>query len=348
MILDVNSLKEAILGGCILGGGGGGHRDHGEETGRLALEKGEINLLSIDELEDDDVVICASLVGAPSAIDRYISEEDYIYTVRKIEEEIGKPIKGIITNENGGGATVNGWIQSVNAGISLIDAPANGRAHPTGIMGSLNLHKIEDYESIQVFSGGNPETNKNVKGVVRGNLDKCAKLVRQGAVQSGGLVVVARNPITVKYLKENGAIGGVSHALDLGRKFYSALKNGENPILKVNEFLNGEVILEGKVSNLEIKTDGGFDVGYLNIGDGELTFWNEYMTLEVKGERKYSFPDLIMTFDTKTFMPVTSSEIKDGMDITVLCTELSNLKLGTPMFEQELLDEIKEVIGKNI
>ena len=63
----------------------------------------------------------------------------------------------------GGEATVNGWLQAAVLGLPLVDLPCNGRAHPTGVMGSMNLHKITDYKTVQACVGGNPETGSHVE-----------------------------------------------------------------------------------------------------------------------------------------------------------------------------------------
>jgi DUF917 family protein len=68
-----------------------------------------------------------------------------------------KKLAGIIPNENGAGFGVNGWIQAAALNLPMVDAPANGRAHPTGLMGAMGLHRQINYHSIQSAVGGNPD-----------------------------------------------------------------------------------------------------------------------------------------------------------------------------------------------
>ncbi len=346
-MLTKEDIKNLVMGGCILGGGGGGSMELGLEFGYQAIETAEINLIDISELEDEDTVVCASMVGAPSAIESFVSKSDYEYSIKKMQKELNQEIKGIFTNENGGGSSINGFMQSALTGIPLVDAPANGRAHPTGIMGSLNLHKNSDYLSTQIYSGGNPDIGNNVRGVVSGNLNSCSKVIRNASVVAGGMVVVVRNPVNVSYLKNNGAVGAWSFAINLGKAYYEALDNKECPIEKVTNFLNGEIVTSGNVSKYELLSEGGFDIGNIYVEDCELTFWNEYMTLD-KNKRIYTFPDLIMTFDNKTKLPITTAEIKEGMEITVIASNKDNIPLGSPMFDKELLKEVSEIIKKEI
>ena len=95
-------------------------------------------------------------------------------------------------------------------------------------------------------------------------------------------------------------------------------------------------------------TEGGFDVGKIVLGDIETTFWNEYMTLEINGVRKYTFPDLIMTFDKITGYPITSAEVKEDSEIIIIATKKENIKLGAGMYDMKLLEETESIVNKEI
>ena len=113
----------------------------------------DLRLITIDDLEEDDVLLTASLVGAPNAANQYMTPKDIAKTVEILQKNCDFHIGGIITNEQGGEATVNGWLQAAVTGLPVVDAPCNGRAHPTGVMGSMNLHKIPDYTYRSRWSG---------------------------------------------------------------------------------------------------------------------------------------------------------------------------------------------------
>ena len=347
--LDKDMLKYALVGGTILGGGGGGSMELGKHSGSVALDYGEVNLVDIYEMDDDELIATASAVGAPAAVDKFVKPRDYVRAIEILQKNTGLKIGGIITNENGGAATINGWIQASILNITLIDAPCNGRAHPTGTMGSMGLNNVPGFISYQAYAGGNPELGNRVEGFISGDIFKASAMVRQAAVQAGGLVAVARNVVNAKYVKENGAINGVSHAIETGKRFYEGLEiSPQAAIEAVAEFLNGEIVVEGVVSDFELVTKGGFDVGKVNIKGVEMTFWNEYMTLEYENKRLYTFPDLIMSFDKASGMPITTAEIKKGMDIVVIGTKKENIKLGAGMHDMKLLKEIEPIVNKEI
>lgn len=343
--LSQNDGVAAVYGGCILGGGGGGWICDSLKKIESAFASGPVELVSVDELDDNDFVACVSLVGAPSAEDRYIDDDQYISTVRRLQQEFGKPIKAFMTNENGAGGTINGWLQSAALGIPVLDAPCNGRAHPTGTMGSLNLTEKENYISIQTFAGGRGQYEMD--GILKGHIHNISQAIRQLSIQAGGLVAVCRNPIDIKYVKEHAALGGITQAIELGKTFLSK-PEGQERIEAAVSFLNGTILKTGKVTDFKLENTGGFDVGTLLIDDLEVTFWNEYMTAEIDGKRLGTFPDLIMTFDAQTGKPLISAEITLGMEVSVIYVSKDELKLGSTMFNPKLLSVIEPIIQKQI
>lgn len=79
-----------------------------------------------------------------------------------------------------------------------------------------------------------------------------------------------------------------------------------------------------------------------------MTFWNEYMTLESRGNRLYTFPDLIMSFNKDSGMPITTAEISKDKNIVIIATKKENIKLGAGMHDANLLKEIEPIVNKEI
>lgn len=334
----------AVYGGAILGGGGGGLLEEGLKLVEEIFAAGEPQLVDITELDQEDLVACVALVGAPSAVDQYISGEQLCWSYRHMNQHYEQRLKGIITNENGASTTINGWLQSVLLNVPVVDAPCNGRAHPTGIMGSLNLHEQQDYQSVQFYAGGKDDFA--VQGFVEGNLQNTAKTARQASILAGGLVGVTRNPVTINYLQKHGAPNAITLAIELGYRFLNG-QTFEEKLANVVQHLNGTHIVSGKVTNYSLTKENGFDVGKLSVGDYHLTFWNEYMTLSREGQLQSKFPDLIMTFDIEKMVPVPSASIQEGMHVAVIHVDQSHLTLSSTMQNEALLQEIDEVI-KNV
>lgn len=347
--LTKKHVEAALLGGCFLGGGGGGSRANGRALGEAALKAGALELVSIDEIDPDSTVVTCSAVGAPAAKTAMSTPKS---TVRVLEllKGLGVPAPaGLISNENGGGSTFNGWLPAAMSGLPLIDAPCNGRAHPTGTMGAMGLQRDKNYISYQAAAGGNPQTGHYLEASFRGSIEGVSALVRQCAVQAGGSVSVARNPVKASYAEKNGAPGGISLAIEVGMKMLESKASGvEASVLAAVNHLGGKLLTSGEVNSIQLVTQGGFDSGIVAIDNFELTFWNEFMTLDRGGKRVGTFPDLITTVDCSTGVPVTSAELKKGQHVYVILVPADNLPLGKGVFCKELMEPIEQIINKPV
>lgn len=349
MRLDRTCVRHAALGGAFLGGGGGGPWDEGVTLGELAFTVGDPRLVRLDDLKDDDLIVTVSVVGAPAARDQYVKPADYVAALEALNERLNGRIAGLITSENGGLATLNGWFQSAMTGIPVVDAAGNGRAHPTGVMGSMGLDRLEGYRSIQAAVGGDPNRARRVSLVVDGALAVVDRVVRQAAVEAGGLVAVARNPVPASWVRDNGAPGAITFALELGALIEEHAPNGGRAVARaLVQRLGGEVLAEGEVHGYRLETTGGYDVGSLVVGDLELTFWNEYMTAERAGQRLATFPDLIATLDAGSGMPVTSAEIRNGRSVVVITVPKEQIPLGAGVRHPDALLPVEHVLGKEM
>jgi DUF917 family protein len=156
MFITEESLEAAILGGAVLGGGGGGSMRKGRANGREALSSGRLRLVDIDDVPPDATLITGSAVGAPAATEAQALPKDYVRAVELLSENGCPKPEGFIPNECGGSSITNGWVPAALLGLPVVDALCNGRAHPTGTMGSMGLHRDPEYVSRQAAAGGNP------------------------------------------------------------------------------------------------------------------------------------------------------------------------------------------------
>lgn len=346
-VLTEAMAEAAVYGGAILGGGGGGWIEDGLRSARLAIDAGDPVLVDINEIAPDGFLVIAGLVGAPAAKDRYVKPADYLKTLQLLLRHADCRVAGIITNENGATATVNGWFQAALSGLPVVDAPCNGRAHPTALMGSMGLHRQSDFVSRQAAIGGRP--GRHVELYVETTIEAGAALVRQASIQAGGLVAVARNPVEGTYARENAACGAITAAIRTGQRYLALREKGGGAVVAgMAEYLGGRVLAEGEVAAFSLETAGGFDVGTARVAGVEMTFWNEYMTVEQAGQRLATFPDLIMTFELATGRPLTSAEMAKGLAVGVIAVPSSRLILGSGMRCRELFEKVEEVISKPV
>ena len=347
--INYQDMQALLYGSLILGAGGGGSLKSGQETIEKAFSIGQPTIIKIDDLMSNPEanVVTTSAVGAPAAKEQFVTGEDYNRVVTLMQEKMTEPIDAFVTNELGAGSTFNAFIQSASTGIPMIDAACNGRAHPLGTMGSMGLSENESYATIQTAVGGNPETNKYLELTAQGSVAITSSLVRQAADQAGGLVVVARNPVTASYVKDNAAIGALTMAIELG-KSYLAGREGPDRVHQAADYLEGKVVVTGIISQLELTTAGGLDTGYLVVEeDGhqyKMHICNEYMALDIDNERQSTFPDLLMTFNSENGQPITSAELQEGQHISILHVSFDKLILGSGMYEASGYKAVEQLL----
>jgi len=318
-------------------------------TVHLALSLNSPEIISLSDLSPDSLILTVSAVGAPAAREKHVKPMDFVHAVQMVMNELDRPLAGLIQNEMGGFASANGLIQSAVLGLPLIDAPCNGRAHPFALMGSLGLHKKNGYDSIQAACGGNPFEGKRLKILTRGSIESCSSLIREASIQAGGLVAVARNPVPASWLAETASVGALKHAIELGKASLEAKRTEAPPWEAVKKRLAGDVFAQGVVTKVELETKGGFDIGTVVLDSGpELSFLNEFTTLDFEGARRYTFPDLITLFETATGEAVNSADVRQGMQVVVLASRRENLILGAGMKDVSLFKRLEEVLNRPI
>jgi DUF917 family protein len=342
-------LEAVVLGGAVLGGGGGGRIAEGLRLGRHDLALGTPTLVSLEALAGDALIATASLVGAPASAQASVEPADYLRAWELLADLSDRPLGGVISCENGGTASIHGWLQSAAFGFPVVDAPADGRAHPTGDMGAMGLESVRGFVGLQAAAGGSRGRCAYLEQQVRGPLAETNRLVRAAADVAGGLVAVARNPVSVAYLYEHAAAGALSQALALGRRVGAAVPDGARAVIGVlADELAATLVVEGQIDVVELKTRGGYDVGLARVGRAELSIWNEYLTLERDGERLATFPDLTITIDLDSAWPITSAELAVGRRVAVLAAPAARLILGAGLRVPANFLPLEQAVGREI
>jgi uncharacterized protein len=345
--LDHQAVEAAVAGGSVLAAGGGGWVEHGYLVGRTAVSYGTPRLATLDEIAGDATIATVTAIGAPAASDWEMRPGDYVRALRLLTEALEEPVVGTITAQNGSSTTCNGWIQSAVLGTLVIDAAGDGRAHPTGKMGSLGLAADPDYRTVQAAAGGNRAQDRYLEVVTRGTVRHTANVLRTAAVASGGFIAAARNPLPAAYVREHGAVGAISFALRLGEALLGAdPRDAEAVIDAITSTLGGRILGRGNVRRKRLRTVGGFDVGGLQVGELELAFVNEYMTAEAAGQRLATFPDVITTLSARGGRPVSIADLREGMEVAVLAVDKSRVPLGAGVREPSVYPEVEDMLGK--
>jgi uncharacterized protein len=345
--LDLHAVHAAVAGGSILAAGGGGWVDHGLIVGTTAVSYGTPRLASLDEVDPDALLATVSAIGAPAAVGWEMRPGDYVRALQLLMDAVAEPVIGTVTAQNGSSTTCNGWVASAVLGTLVVDAAGDGRAHPTGKMGSFGLAADDDYQTVQAVAGGNRAENRYLEVVTRGTVRRTANVLRTAAGMSGGFIAAARNPLPASFVAEHAAVGAISFALELGEAILAAEPGGPRRMIEVTaEHLGGAIIAEGPVRSRTLRTENAFDVGTVEVGELELGFVNEYLTAEAAGQRLGTFPDVLTTLSTATGRIISIADLREGDDVAVLHVPKANVPLGDGVREPSVYPEVEAMLGK--
>ncbi len=316
----------------------------------------EIRILEPNEVPDNFALAAISVVRAPAARERYIKP---IHLIKAVQLPImsGVDIDGLIPSEVGAFSSVSEWIVSLVLGLPVADLPCNGRAHPMALMGSMGLHRLAAYYLFrQSVVGGDPAKSRHVELLVSARPRAAESIVRRAAVEAGGVVAVAGNPIDAEYAKRYGAPGALGKAFRVGNAIAKLLDDGKHReacYIALDE-AGGEVVDECTLKDASLETRESFDVGTATLSCGKevytVRFVNEYITLDRGSDRVATFPDLIVLMNMKTGLPVISAELSDlkGEQLLLGYVPKEKLALGYGVRHSEAYDVLEDALGVKI
>jgi uncharacterized protein len=349
--LGPHDVEAAVRGGSIFAAGGGGWADHGRTLGTAAVNAGQPELVSIDEVPAEAWIATAAAIGAPAGTTEWqMLGVDYVKAVELVQQALGAPIYGLMIGQNGRSSTLNGWLPGAILGTKVVDAVGDIRAHPTGDMGSIGLAGSPE-QMIQSAVGGNRSKHAYIELVVRGGTGRISPILRTAADMAGGFIASCRNPVRASYVKQHAALGGISRALALGEAILAAEPTGGTAVIDaICRQTQGTIIARGKVTEKGVHyTNQAFDVGTIRIGTGPsacvLYVMNEYMAVEDgRGERLASYPDVITTLDPAG-EPRSVGDIAEGEELAVLRIAKDVIPLASSVCDASLYEPVEKALG---
>lgn len=344
--LDLDALEGAVLGGLVLSAGGSGVKrgERNRRIGEQALDYGPLTMVTLDELEDDAGIIVATGVSAPGFAKAITSMRDSIQSAEMLIAATGgrKPA-GVMPGHVPG---LMAWMQAAVLGIPLVDAATNGRGHPTVKMGGMGLASRPEVAVTQAGCGG--AVDDRVEIVVSGSMAKTSTIMRAASVQNGGSLYATRGPFAAGFVRKGGAPGAMSFATNLGRAMLDK-PAGFARVEAAAAFLEGEVLVVGRVEANDVRYDGGFDVGRVIVaGDGgrvTLHIYNEYMAADRDGVRVRTFPDMMGSFDPATGAPIAINEMPVGREVAIVSGPRSAFPVGAGATDPAVFPEVEEKLG---
>lgn len=333
MEMIFEDVKDFAIGAGILGTGGGGD----PYLGRLLLEQAfaeqyQVEILALSELPDDSRVMCLGMMGAPSVmVEKLPNGVEAENCVKAIERYIGRSIDAIVPAEIGGINALLPLASAARLGRPVVNCDGMGRAFPEVQMITYNIcgHKaapvaLADEQGSSVVIDGE-------------NALICERLSRHMVAEMGATCFLGGYVMTGEQLKSACVPGTLQIALEIGRTIRTARQNSEGAVDALVNYLRQTpfyrytaFVGEGKIIDLQRKTENGFTVGEVAIealqealpGEArdqyQVAFRNEYLTLQMNGEIKTMVPDLICILDRETLEPVNTESLKYGQRVRIM------------------------------
>ena len=311
-------LEDIARGAAVLGTGGGGNPYIGKRMARRAIRAhGPVELVDAAELPDDALVAQGAMMGAPTVMVEKLPEGGEIARAfEALGAWLGRPLTHVACGEVGGINSTIPFVVAARLGVPLVDADGMGRAFPELQMTLPSMHGI----SATPLALADEKGNRLVLETIDNRWTE--RLARTATIDMGCSSLIATYVSSGRQVKDTMVLGTITLSQELGRRLREARAAHRDPVDAVLERLGGRRLFQGRITDVERRTQTGFARGSARLEGmgGELTlrFQNENL-VALQGDRVLaSVPDLIIVLDTETGEPVTTEELRYGLRVTVL------------------------------
>jgi len=332
-INNISDLKDFIDGCTLLGVGGGGNPEEGFRALKSVLEeKGSIEWIDVNQIDDNAIAICPFLMGstAPLSTEKIKQRDDLELTtiknpinlmnaVQEWENYTGKKVDVVVPIEVGGSNMPVPIAVAHKLNKITVDGDYAGRAIPEIFQTSLMLEDVPFCPGVSVDKYGNIAIIKEAISIRLA--ERMGKYLSQVAFGSTGM---AGFPVNGKQLKRLLVRGSVSTAYKIG-KMLKSTRDKQTELKFEMEKIGGKLVFKGKVVLKEGKDWDGYYIGFHTI-EGEDDFRDERLKIFFKNENhiawkneKYvvSSPDLICCIEPNLVKPMRNNEINEGTYLEV-------------------------------
>ncbi|GAC1535268.1 MAG: DUF917 domain-containing protein [Herpetosiphon sp.] len=316
------NVEDLAVGAAVLGTGGGGDPYIGKLMAIQAMEEyGPVSLLDLSEVADDDLIVPTAMMGAPTVmVEKLPSGEEIVQAFHVVEKYLGRTITATMPIEAGGLNSTIPFAIAARLGLPLIDADGMGRAFPELQMVTFTLYGVSATPLALADEKGNSALINTIDN------RWTERLARSITIDMGSASMIASYPISGKQLREAAIPGTISLAEKIGRTIRDARKSYQDPIETVLGVTGGIKIFNGKISDIERRTETGFARGEATI-DGlasdagstlKIRFQNEFLIALQDGKVRVTVPDLITILDAETGEPITTESLRYGFRVVVI------------------------------
>ncbi len=321
--LDATALHDVLVGATLLGAGGGGPFDLGQQLLTEILAKTPvIDLVAPADVADDATMAVSAGVGSPTAAASGFPFDAATIAFGALEAVRGGTFDLVLPGEVGAGNSILPMTVCASRGLPLVDASGADRAMPTLGVSTYAAHGLplspvlvaNGELSIRFDAPDAATADATLRGIISG-----------GAFhEDAGVAFWSMTGATMK----SAAVGGtLTRARRVGAALRLARQRKTDPVAAVTKLLRARVLFEGELVDVAEETAGGFDLGIVTLRHGRRTMriYNQNENLFAWDESKTSpvalSPDLVcfMTTDGAPFSNAEADEVKkEGKRVVVL------------------------------
>lgn len=321
-MISAEDLDDMALGAAVLGTGGGGNPYIGRLMAQAALRKyGPVKLIDASELDDEDMVVPAAMMGAPTVmVEKIPAGGEVVTAFRKLEAYMGRRFTAVMSGEIGGLNSVVPFTVAAALGLPMVDADGMGRAFPELQMSIPAMIGVTAYPMAIADEKGNSAIISTI------NNHWTETLARTLTIDMGCSAMVALYAMTGRQVKDGAVLGTITQTEQIGRALREATANHIDPVEAVRAVTDGVIIWTGKISDIQRRTETGFargDATVAGLGRNEgqslqISFQNEFLIGRTSDRVLITTPDLITMLDAETGHPITTEELRYGFRVAVL------------------------------
>jgi DUF917 family protein len=327
MRIDRAALADLATGAAFLGSGGGGDPYYAMLLGEAEMaRRGAFELVSLDALAEDALIVPCGWVGAPTvSVEKLPSGKEAMAGLQRLEAMLGRKIDAVMPIEIGGSNGLAPLVAAAELGVPVVDADGMGRAFPESQMAIFNIHGISACPSVVTAASGSLtviETSDNAEH---------ERLARALSIALGGIAHMVEYPLSGTQAKAHAIPGSISAAIAIGAAIRRAREKSDDPfealfraLRESGLYSHAGVLFDGKITDLERETRGGFSVGRIVIEafDGqsriEVDFQNENLLARRDGQIVAMVPDILTVMDRETADSITTERLKYGQRVKLV------------------------------
>ena len=299
--IETKDLEALAIGATLLGSGGGGDTAYALiRTKQLIEMHGPIQLLSVDELEDDALIVPIGYMGAPLVcIEKLPNALECRALLQSVERYFGKKVSALVAAEIGGSNAFTPLCVAAELGIPVVNGDTIGRAFPELQMSSCNVFGVSTAPAFIADCRGNVAT------LTCQNAAQVEMYFRALCTAMGSTAAICLYLMNGSQARKALIPHTLTRCIELGGDPLSHCK----------------VIARGVISDVEQKIEEGFLCGKICIETASsqflVEFQNEFLMVFEHDQVKAATPDIIALLDAETGLPLSVEQVKFGLKVDI-------------------------------